>query len=524
VTNPDAGTVTVVDLKTLKVTDIIPVGKNPLKIDINTDDTKAYVTNFGSDDVSVIDLKIKSVVKIIPVGRNPYGVVVTPDGDLVYVANYSSPFLSVIDADPTSGGFNHVVANVSTGTNNQEITVTGDAGLVLVTGRDGLKIVCSNPSDLKFNTVVSNVSSGTVTNDVTVTGDAGYALVTTENNSILIVDINPKSDLFGAAVANVSTSTQPGDIVISGDAMFVYVTNTDADKISVYKLSYGASGTINGSFGTYPTLVLYNEIAIKDSIDAPEGLVIDPMNQRLFVVNSGAETGKSSLAVIRICCGPVAPSTSIGELVITIQTMINLGIVKEAAGLELIGHLNSSLANYTAGKVKTAINNLNTFIVKVKDLVKSRRITKEQGQALIDAANAIIAQMRGPQSKLTESPSDGNEPFGNTELFNNTELSDPEMITESKLGVIYPNPFSETVTINYEIAENGESTEKVLIRVYDISGRLVGTLINKTMQAGSYTVQWKGNYESGGPAPYGTYFVLFRAGKIEEVREIMLSR
>jgi uncharacterized protein (TIGR02145 family) len=524
VTNPDAGTVSVVNLKTMTITDVIPVGKTPLKIDIHPDDTKAYVTNFGSDDVSVIDLKAKSVIKTIPVGRNPYGIVVTPDGDHVYVANYSSPFLSVIDADSTSGGFNHVVANVSTGTDNKEITVTGDAGLVLVTGNDGLKIVCSNPSDLRFNTVVSNVSSGTVTNDVAVTGDAGYALVTIENNTILFVDINPKSDLFGAAVANVSTSTQPGDIVISGDAMFVYVTNTDADKISVYKLSYGGTGTTNGSFGSYPTLLLHNEIAVKDSIAAPEGLAIDPMNQRLFVVNSGAETHESSLAVIRICCGPVAPTNSIGELVITIQTMINLEIVQEAIGLELIGHLNSTLAYYTADKIKSAINKLNTFISKVKDLVKSGRITKEQGQALIDAANAIIAQMKAPQPSLTESPEVGTNTSGDPDLFNNTEFSSPEMISESRLGVIYPNPFSEEVTINYEISESDANREKVLLRVYDVSGRLVGTLVNKSVEQGSYMEVWSGNYDSGSPAPYGTYFVVFKTGDVMEVREILLMR
>jgi len=99
-----------------------------------------------------------------------------------------------------------------------------------------------------------------------------------------------------------------------------------------------------------------------------------------------------------------------------------------------------------------------------------------------------------------------------------------DLIHESKLGVIYPNPFSETVTINYEIAESDQNHEKVLIRIYDLSGRLVGTLVNKTMQPGLYKVDWSGNYDQGGPAPYGTYFVIFRAGKIVEVREIMLLR
>jgi hypothetical protein len=322
----------------------------------------------------------------------------------------------------------------------------------------------------------------------------------------------------------VSTGSEPGDIVISGDAMFVYVTSKEGDKVSVYKLSYSGTGTYNGSIALYPTLVLHNEIAMEGSIVAPADLVIDPMNMNLFVVNSGEVTHESSLAVIKICCGPVAPSSSIGELVITIQTMINLDIIQETFGIGLIGHLNSALANYSDGKTKTAINNLNAFINKVKALVNSHRITKEQGQALIDAANAIIAQMGGRKSDLTESSSYGNRLFNNSEVINCPELSDNELISVSKMGVIYPNPFSESVVINYEIAENNKEAEKVLIRVYDISGRLVGTLVNKTMQGGRYTVLWKGNYESGRPAPYGTYILYFKTGNIEEVREIMLMR
>jgi polyhydroxyalkanoate synthesis regulator phasin len=192
--------------------------------------------------------------------------------------------------------------------------------------------------------------------------------------------------------------------------------------------------------------------------------------------------------------------------------MINSGSIKATDGKMLINKLNDALSNIARGKTKTAINDLNTFINKVNSLVKTGKIKKDQGQKLIDDVNAIIAKLKGAKSDETEFD------------ISDAGLSHPVQISESKLGVIYPNPFSESITINYEIAESKVSADKVLIRIYDISGRLVGTLVNKNMQSGRYSTLWSGRYDRGGPAPFGTYFVRFKAGNTEEVREIMLVR
>ena len=161
ITNPDDNSVTVLNLDASLEPVTIPVGETPMKIDINSKGTLAYVTNFNSHNVSVIDLKTNSFVKNIPVGIEPYGIVVTPDGKRVYVANYYSGYLSVIDADPQSGGFDHVVANVSTGSTTSNAAITPDAGLVLVTGDFGLKIICTDPTDKNYNSIIANVSTGT---------------------------------------------------------------------------------------------------------------------------------------------------------------------------------------------------------------------------------------------------------------------------------------------------------------------------------------------------------------------------
>ncbi|HBZ39391.1 MAG TPA: hypothetical protein DEO59_13265 [Balneola sp.] len=53
-----------------------------------------------------------------------------------------------------------------------------------------------------------------------------------------------------------------------------------------------------------------------------------------------------------------------------------------------------------------------------------------------------------------------------------------------KLGQNYPNPFNPTTNINYSIDQTGFVT----LKVYDITGREVATLVNNRENAGDHTV------------------------------------
>ena len=514
VTNPVEGTVTAVSLNNLQSVSIT-VGSTPMKIDINPLGTRAYVTNFNSHTVSVIDLLKSSstynkVIETIAVGIEPYGIKVTPDGKRVYVANYYSGTLSVINIDPSSGGFDQVVSNVSTGTKTGNIAVTPDGAMVLVTGDFGLKIINSNPSDKDYNSVIANVSSGTKTKDVACTPDAGLAIVSTEEGNLLLINLRPENgDYSEAVIANVSTGTKVSDVKVSGDGLFVYVTDTQNDQILVYNIGIGGSGTANGSAVTGLTLIPHNQIAVGS---APEGLVINATADKLYVIDTKVSSGNREITTIAICCGPISPTKAIGDLIITIQNMINNGDIPKLRGYALIVTLNGSLRNYYAGRTKLAIVDLTAFNALVNTYLKNKQISTAQGNALIKSSNAIITQLKTTKSDLIE-------PY-----LSDNEQTKHDLISESKLGAIYPNPFSESVTINYEIADNSESIRKVLIRVYDLNGRLVRTLVEQEMQPGRYLKIWDGRYENGGRAPYGTYFVLFRNGNVEQVKAIMLVR
>jgi hypothetical protein len=403
-----------------------------------------------------------------------------------------------------------VVANVSTGSRTGNVAVTPDGAMVLVTGDFGLKIIDSNPKDKDYNSVIANVSSGTRTKDVTVTSDAGLAIVLTEEGSLLVVNLHPENgDYSEAVIANVNTGTKGSNVKCSGDNLFVYVTDTDHDQLLVFQIGLGGSGATNGAAGSGPTLILHNKIPVGK---APEGLVISANADRLYVIDTNT-SGNREITTVAICCGPITPSKAIGDLIISIQNMINNGYITKVRGYVLIISLNSALRNLYGNKTTPAIADLTAFTTLVNTFIKNKQISAAQGNALLKTANALITQLKGTKSAMAE-------PY-----ITENQQSDQDLISVSRLVVIYPNPFSQTVTISYNVAEDKEATTKVQIIVYDINGRLVTTLVdNKMMQKGNYAEMWKGTYDDGTHAPYGTYFILFRAGGVEEVRKLILIK
>jgi len=88
----------------------------------------------------------------------------------------------------------------------------------------------------------------------------------------------------------------------------------------------------------------------------------------------------------------------------------------------------------------------------------------------------------------------------------------------------YPNPFRMTTAtrISFDIPDDVEGTVPTVLQVYDISGRLVKTLMSRPMAAGRYTVDWDGTAVDGKPMSSGVYFYVLRSGDYREMRKMVL--
>ena len=71
----------------------------------------------------------------------------------------------------------------------------------------------------------------------------------------------------------------------------------------------------------------------------------------------------------------------------------------------------------------------------------------------------------------------------------------------------YPNPFNPSTTIRYQLFAQGN----VDISIYNLLGQKVRQLVNKKLQAGSFTVTWDGKDFSGNEVSSGIYLVNFEA-------------
>ena len=65
----------------------------------------------------------------------------------------------------------------------------------------------------------------------------------------------------------------------------------------------------------------------------------------------------------------------------------------------------------------------------------------------------------------------------------------------------YPNPFNAATTIAYELPSSG----RVIIRVYDLTGRLVKVLADLVEPAGRHSIKWDGTDLWGGIVASGIY-------------------
>ena len=79
----------------------------------------------------------------------------------------------------------------------------------------------------------------------------------------------------------------------------------------------------------------------------------------------------------------------------------------------------------------------------------------------------------------------------------------------------YPNPFNPTTTIRFTL----QRTQRVVLQVFDVSGREVATLAEGTLSAGTHAVRFE-----GADLPAGTYFYRLTVGAATEVRKAVLLK
>ncbi len=114
--------------------------------------------------------------------------------------------------------------------------------------------------------------------------------------------------------------------------------------------------------------------------------------------------------------------------------------------------------------------------------------------------------------------------YSQTASFNTgnvTEVAgDPIVPSEFSLSQNYPNPFNPTTRIKFTLPQNSFVT----IKIYDMLGREIKTLINQEMTAGSYSIDWNAENNLGSNVSSGMYIYRITAGSFVATKKMVLIK
>ena len=89
-----------------------------------------------------------------------------------------------------------------------------------------------------------------------------------------------------------------------------------------------------------------------------------------------------------------------------------------------------------------------------------------------------------------------------------------------RFGPVYPNPFSDRATIAYSIP----TARHVRLTVHDVRGRLVRTVVDHAVAAGSHAAHWDGRDDFGTKVASGYYYVRYESsGQVSTSPVVLLK-
>ncbi len=181
--------------------------------------------------------------------------------------------------------------------------------------------------------------------------------------------------------------------------------------------------------------------------------------------------------------------------------------------------LNSVIVLNAASGLKYLKTGDNLFAVEMHSSSTAADIVFDS--QLFDSSNKIVFKLGSDWTyyDLGNMPSDQ---IGNK----TTDVKEFSVPTGFMLEQNYPNPFNPETTISYTIPSNvkGE-TAKVTLKVYDLLGRVVATLVNEYQQPGDYKVTFNArHFERSREITSGVYFYQLQASNFMQTKKMIVLK
>jgi hypothetical protein len=101
-----------------------------------------------------------------------------------------------------------------------------------------------------------------------------------------------------------------------------------------------------------------------------------------------------------------------------------------------------------------------------------------------------------------------------------------ELPTTCSLSQNYPNPFNPTTSIQYYVVSDQTTHHSPLVtlKIYNILGQEVRTLVDQVQEPGHYSITWDGRGEKGYELPSGLYFYRLTSGNFSAAKRMVLMK
>lgn len=125
---------------------------------------------------------------------------------------------------------------------------------------------------------------------------------------------------------------------------------------------------------------------------------------------------------------------------------------------------------------------------------------------------------------VSASDVNGNEALTNWDAFttSGTAASTTRAIAQPKFGLSqnYPNPFNPQTTIEYDVDRDCDVT----LKIYNLAGQLIKTLVDEYQTVGHYTITWYGDTDAGQEIASGVYFYRVKAGDKAAIKKMVVLK